>query len=126
MTTVNKALCQAVRNDMNAALAALTEKHGLQFTVGNMKYTELGIEIKCEARVVGAESKELADLKSFMVSLRLKDEHLTREFGLDGELFTLAGYKTRSRTRPMLIKRVCDGKEFVCSVQDVHRALGIN
>jgi hypothetical protein len=128
-TNISKDLLQALRSDINAALKAVGEKHGVELSAGNASFTPMNATFKLEVRTIAADgvavTKEQADLKARRALLGLTEEHLTQVFTLGRDSYTLHGYRSKAQSKPFLIKRVSDDKVFIVDEPTVRRALGL-
>jgi hypothetical protein len=103
----DKFTCQVLRNELNAVLNKFGAEANLKFDVGNMKFTETGVEIKVSGNVIGAKS--IADSRLVQVA---------RSYGftlepVDGK--QLVGYMPRSYKFPFVYLSLRDGKRYKCS-----------
>lgn len=117
---------RALRTDIDAALAAVGQKHGLNLVTGNAVTYGLTAKFNLAVNsIVGGEvvDKTVAYLRQHIPMLGLKPEHLNQVFVLGGDQFTLHGYKNTGGSKPFVITRVSDGKTFVASIDSVQRAL---
>jgi hypothetical protein len=128
-TQISKDLLRVLRADIDAALKAVGEKHGVELVTGNASFTPFNATFKLEVRAKNADGeavrKEEADLKARLGMLGMKDEHLTQVFTLGRDSYTLAGYRSKAPAKPFLIKRVSDEKVFIVSEAVVRSALGL-
>jgi uncharacterized protein YejL (UPF0352 family) len=103
----DKFTCQVLRNELNAVLNKFGADVNLSFAVGNMKFTDTGVEIKVSGNVIGA--KTIADS-------RLQSVARSHNFTLDpinGR--QLVGYAPRSYKYPFIYLNLRDGKRYKCS-----------
>ena len=103
----DKFTCQVLRNELNAVLNKFGADVNLSFAVGNMKFTDTGVEIKVSGNVKGAKS--IADS-------RLQSVARAHNFTLDpinGR--QLVGYAPRSYKYPFIYLNLRDGKRYKCS-----------
>jgi hypothetical protein len=129
MANIDKSLLQAVRADLEVAFAAIAAKHGVQLNLGTVTFGAELASGKLSISAIGAGgavvSKESVDLKRAQRMLNLTDEHLSQALTIQGEKFTLDGYRVKAKTKPFVIKRVSDSKLFVASSTRVYGALGL-
>lgn len=117
MDRFNKATLGALRPEIQAALDAIAEKHGIKLQLGNIGFAADGSSFKApvEGRV-----EALADAKEHAQFLEM-----ARLYGLDPEKVAatpqgkvrLVGYNARKRTKPWLLqlgdetqRRICDDR----------------
>jgi hypothetical protein len=127
-TTITKPFLQALRIDIDNALAAVATKHGISLTAGNASFTDNTATIKVNAALlVGgrAATKEQETLKLYQKILGISDKQMTAGFTLGTKRFVLDGYKTSRTSKPFVIREVSTDKLYVASEDQIHRALGI-
>ena len=120
MKIITESDIELLRNDINAALAAVAAKHNINLEVGNIRYSKHNAEIKVQAATKETSgvviTKEVQDLR--MVAkfgqdgLPTDKDPMTISFLFRGESYTLCGYKSRNRKFPYLAKNNCDGKTY--------------
>lgn len=97
--------------DLRVEMQALLTKYGvsenLEFTVGNMKFSESEVEIKVTAKIKGAKTFSNVVLETRAASLGLK---LTNKGGDE-----LVDYNTRAHKMPFVYRSAADGKFYKCS-----------
>ena len=101
----DKATLKALRAEMDAVLAKYGKKTGLDFEVGNMRFTETEVDIKVKAKVTGAKSRAEQGLEVFA---KLYGFKLTNSNG-----DRLVEFKERNRKYPFIFER--NGKRYKCS-----------
>lgn len=101
----DKATLRALRSEMEAVLEKYGKKTGLDFEVGNMRFSESEVDIKVKAKVKGAKTRTDTQLEMMVQMLGLK---MTNKSG-----DRLVEYKTRSRKYPFIFER--SGKRYKCS-----------
>lgn len=111
-------LLEVLRKDINAALQAVAEKHGIEMSAGNATYGADHFTMKLEGKLEGALSKEAKayDDNRVLFNLPARDTEIT----LRGQVFTLTGLTPRGK---VIIARKTDGKEFTTTVTDVTTSL---
>lgn len=106
---MNKSQIKNIRKDMNAALEKVTEKHGVAFEIGTIRFDRFGFSVSVKAvKLDGDESTDQESIdrakferdvaRSFDVSPDLF--HQTFEYG--GDSYKIVGYKPRSRKYPIV------------------------
>jgi hypothetical protein len=113
---IDRALLKALRIDINAALAAVGEKHGVVLSAGNASFERDGStgNYKLEVATITDSgvvmTKEASDFKFNALKFHMKSTDLGEEFvATDGQKFVLMGAKPRSKTATLLAKKVVDG-----------------
>jgi hypothetical protein len=129
-TQITPHLLKVLRPEIDAALAALGKKYGIQFMARNARYTDTNATFKLELNTVNdggaVVTREQADLASLGELYGIPSEYHKDKFNIQGEFYRLYGLKTKARSKPWLIKRLRDGKVFVCATTLVKAALGLN
>lgn len=129
MSTITKDLLKALRIDADAALAAVGAKHGVSLRLGNGTFTALNATFKLEVATLGEGGevidKSVAYLRQNLTLLGLKEEHLNQVFTLGKQSFTLRGYKNTATLKPFVIRDLDTGKDYVATVGQITRALGL-
>lgn len=121
MDLSNKTDLNTLRDEMNAALSQIAEKHGLTLHAGNIRYEGSGdrCTVKVTAERAGAESKEAVAFREQIrfYSEAMSADDLGKTFRLHGTAYRIEGLKTRARKRPILIRDVANDKLLVCDVR---------
>ncbi len=103
VTKFDKPALRALRADIDAALAAVGAKHGINLRAGNARFTGDTATFKLECVLLNsdgvAETRELLDLKAFYPQLVNKSVSIgLRTSGV------IVGYKPRAQKYPFLLK----------------------
>lgn len=121
---ITKETCRNLRSDMETALQAVAEKYGMDFNVGNMRFTPSTVSIKVEAAVLG-ENVENALQGEFNLYCRrygLSESDYGRQFvDHQGHRHIILGIKPRSKRYPILtrdITRFGTGSEPTTKMQE--------
>jgi hypothetical protein len=129
MATITKDLMRAIRIDVNSALVAVGQKHGVVLTLGNGTFTADNAHFKLNVAAVSSDgnviTKEAADLKLYQRTLGLTDAQLTQVFTLAGKAHVLCGFRRHATTNPFLIKCIANDKVYLAPRESVLRALGV-
>lgn len=102
----DKATLRALRSEMDALLEKYGKKTGLEFEVGNMRFSDAEVDIKVKAKVSGAKTRTDSNLEMFA-----KMAGITNLTNKDGD--RLVEFKTRSPKYPFVFER--GGKRYKCS-----------
>jgi uncharacterized protein YejL (UPF0352 family) len=100
----DKANLKALRAEMQAVLEKYGMSSNLEIEVGNMRFSNVEVEIKVKAKVKGAKTRTDAMLESMAKMSGLK---LTNSYG-----DMLVEYSTRARKMPWVYKCGKTGKMF--------------
>ena len=91
----------ALRLEIDSALASLGQKYGVNFHAGNVSYNSQCATFKLEITTLGdggtVETKEAKDFKLYASSYGFKPEDLGRVFKFQGSDYKITGLKPRSR-----------------------------
>lgn len=123
METFDRAACRVLREDLDAALAAVAEKHGITLKTGGMRFTDATVTIQVEAALPG-RSKNSEAFNRHAHVFGLEQEDLGRELTINGWRLRIAGLRPNAPKRPVLLDRVGSKGQVVATVEDVLRALG--
>lgn len=119
---------QALRLEMNAALASLEAKHGVKFRVGNCTYTAQQVTYKLEVGLVNENGAvETKDRESFRINAPLygfEKDDLDKQIVYGGKLYRIDGLRTTSWKNPITIKEIKTGKSYQAPANAVLRAMG--
>ena len=130
-TTIDKNLLKLLREDINAALKAVGEKHGVQLSAGGCSFLPTTATFKLEVQTISSNgvaiTREMADLRNPLTlsMYRLTEAHLTQTFKSGGRTFVLAGYRHKASKNPFLAKCFEDGKNYIFPADAIQRLLGI-
>ena len=102
VTKFDKATLKALRIEMQAVL----DKFGanIQFEVGNMRFSDVEVDIKVKATIKGATTR--AD----MVLLSIMNAYKLKQTASNGD--TLVQYNSRSYKYPFVFRKATDGKLY--------------
>ncbi len=112
MSNFTKQNLQALRNQLNEVLANAGIE-GIEFEVGNMRFTDTHADIKLKATISGAPTKEQTALRDSAHVWGLD----TNKSGPRGE--KLVGYKSRNRKYPFIFER--NGSQYKCGLDQAKR-----
>jgi hypothetical protein len=116
MDTISKESLKQLRDDIDAALKAVGDKHGVALRAGNASYTATNATFKLE---VSTSFNRFCTLYGF------KPENLGATFQNRGVTFTLIGLDRKSRKYPVLARNAKDGKTYKFDTRRVLTALGL-
>ena len=127
---LTKDLLRALRPEIEAAISTIGAKHGVELSLGNCSFTPTNGTFKLAVNSIDKESgtavtKELADLRRMLPMLGLTESHLNQVFKIGSKSFTLAGYRSASRTKPFLMTALDNGKRYIATEEQVRRGLGL-
>lgn len=107
MTTINRALVKQLREEVNAALASVAEKHGITLEVGGITYSDNHFDAKLKGRTISEDGVDEHAKKEFEVyasRFGVKPEAFGVEFDMPGTgKVEVSGITPRSRKYPILV-----------------------
>lgn len=114
---ISRETVKAVRADLEAALAVIAEKHGLEGRVGRMSY---GASINGRFEMfpkslegsVNTATPEATQFARFAERYGIKPDKLGVLFTSNGVDYVLIGLKTSRPSYPLEVRRFRDGKVF--------------
>jgi hypothetical protein len=121
----DKSNLRTLRADIDAAFAALSQKHGVSLSIGTIRYDPTGNEAHTKLTMVAmgdantaadpravAAVKMQSDFKLYASSYGLKPEQYGTTIKHGRESYKLVGFSPRSTRFPILASRLSDGKTF--------------
>jgi hypothetical protein len=128
LKALDRRALQILREDLQAALKVVSDKHGIQIEVGRATFTPKNATFKVEIATVSedgtANTQEATNFIQFCSLYDLKPEHLGAEFTFRGDRYKVAGLASgRSHKFPILADRIPDGKTFKFPAESVVRGL---
>lgn len=126
---ITKEMLQLLRTDIDAALAAVGDKHNVVLHAGNASFSPLSATFKLEVSPRLADGTVIdaatAYLRQNYRLLGLAESHLAQVFKIGGMACTLHGFNSRSRGKPFVVKATDTGKRYIVTSLQVKQALGI-
>jgi hypothetical protein len=120
----DRATVKALRSEIEAALASVSKKYGIEISAGNATFTSSNVTFKIQAAVVAASgmvmSKSVSDFNMYSRYNGLK-ANLGDKFSFRGTEYTVVGWKARARKNPVLVES--NGKSFRISVELINSCL---
>ena len=119
----NKKGFDLFREDVQKALKAVGEKHGVEIVCGKISYSAYDFEMKLQVtkNTATVDGKKLAFEAECMYYGFQKTDY-NRQFTLDGKVFRLVGFNPRSPKNNCNIFCESDGKTYKCADFLVKRA----
>jgi hypothetical protein len=125
-TALTKDTLKAIRSDIDAALAAVAQRHNIALKTGHCSFTEtnatmrLDIATKDESGAV--LTKEAVNFGMYAETYGMDPNWLGQTFTANGDEFRLSGLATTRQKFPVQAVRVRDGKPFKFMVGGVKAA----
>jgi hypothetical protein len=107
---------EGIRDDINAALTAVAEKHGLSIHAGNATFTSTAATFKLE--VVDVK----ANWESCIIGTGLHPDDLGKKCIFGSKCLTIVGFDHNAKRNKILLADNT-GKQFTASIPDVISAL---
>lgn len=110
-TAITKDFLKTLRADIDAALQAVGEKHGVLLRAGNCSFTENSATFKLEATLGvsnpadAAAVKAAASWKVNAVYFDMNPLWLGKSFKLGADSYEILGLQPKSRTKPVLTRK---------------------
>ena len=99
--------CQALREEINRALAPVATKNGIKLQLGNMSYSSTEIRMKLDAVLLGEGGENLNDKNNFETYARmygLEPSDYGKKFTTSKGEYTISGINTKKRKYPIVAK----------------------
>ena len=111
---------RALRVDLDAAMASIAAKYGIQLNAGNISYTAETATIKVQAGVISKSgqvvTKEAQAFNQYKRLVGLGNLNIGDAINIQGKEYTISGYKPRSKNA-VIVQR--DGRGYKVSVEMV-------
>ena len=117
---ISTTLLKQLRIEMNEALIAIAQKHGLDsITVGNASYSsdEANFKVKVKAKLDEQTAINKVSFEFMLVGLDAS--YFNKIFTISGDQYQIVGVNLKARKAPISIKRLRDGKGFKCATSYV-------
>jgi len=115
---------KALRTDLDIALAKVAKAYGIEISTGNISFTGETATIKVNAGVIGSNgtvvTKEALAFNQYKRLAGLEALNLGDSINIQGEQYTITGYKPRSKKSPVCIENA-KGQGYKVSVDMIKR-----
>ena len=117
----DKANLSTLRDDINAALAAVAEKHGIKIGAGSARYLDTTATFKLECVASGAGTGDenasaridkFADAFKRYAPIYFKGLTMDATYRIGSADYKIVGYNSRAREYPLLLKEVKSNKVY--------------
>lgn len=125
ITTFDRTNLQVLRTDLVAALAEVEAKHGIKFTVGNMRFSPNDVRMKLEAATAISDTvanTSSVDLDRLSARHNLPDNLLGKKVRFGKQVLTIVGAKMSRPKYPFAVEGVQGGK-YKMSVEQIREGL---
>lgn len=110
------------------ALKAIADECGVSITMDRMRYAATRASVTLEIGTIGADgsvaSREAEAFRAYAAMYCMEPSDLGREFVIGNAAFVLTGANPRAHKRPIVARKVSDGRTYVFPSDVVARALG--
>ena len=99
-----------VRKDINQALKPVEEKHGIEFSLGTMRYDDSSFRATLEASlsVIDGKSKEQHDFETQCVLFGIKPEDYLARIKVGSNICEIYGFNLRAKSMPVRVRSIYD------------------
>lgn len=97
---------KTLRAEMQALLSKYSIDTNIEFSVGNMKFSDAEVEIKVKAKIAGAKTFSNVILETQVAALGLKMKNAVGD--------ELVDYNTKAYKMPFVYLNARDGKRYKC------------
>jgi len=123
----NRGNLKSMRQEISQALAALSDKYGVMFEIGNIRFSDTKFRTQLSVTVANPSQKiqgaTANDFNTYCGIYGLVPSDLGKTFrGLSGDAYKLVGLKPKSHKFPFIGERA-DGKRFKFTAEQVRREL---
>ncbi len=130
ITSFDKPAVKALRDEVNQALLALAEKHGISLAVGNATFALDGSGGTFKLNFAVGAGKTNRDLRldkfaielESVLTLSYKDLKADATYRINGANYKLVGYNRRAHQYPFIGQQVGTDKKYKFSIEQVREA----
>ena len=108
--------------EIRQALQDSIEVDGFDIKVGNASFDDDEVTFKLNLRINGAETREQRDLRRYA---ELDNVNTSKIAKVQGELYSLIGYRIKARSRPYIVKNVANNKEYIFTTEMAKKYFGV-
>lgn len=124
----DKPTLRSLREDVDQALRAVAEKHGITLSLGSIKFDATSFTGQLKATVLnpatGVVPTEEREFHAYARMFGFEPSDYRRVVRIDGVEYRMIGFKTRAPRRPVVLERVHGpGGGVVCSPEYVQAFL---
>ena len=115
-------LNRQIVKDLRVKLQDIIKMDEFEITVGNASFDDSEVTFKLNLRVKGAETREQRDLRRYA---ELDNVNTSKIAKVQGELYSLIGYRIKARSRPYIVKNVANNKEYIFTTEMAKKYFGV-
>jgi len=124
MEQFDRTTLKVLRKEINSALSAVCETHGITITLGNISFSNNEASIKMKANIEGAPTKEESMYSSYALITDLPPLHSVVKL-FDGKEYKIIGWNTKARKYPIKAMEIHTGKVFKMRESQIKNALEV-
>ena len=125
ITQFDRQSLRALRVDLDSAMATIASKYGIELSAGNISFTSETATIKVAAGIIGSNGRavtpEAKAFDQYKSLVGLGGLNVGDTIDLQGDMYTISGYKPRSKKSPVVVTKVSNGSSYKVSVDMVKR-----
>jgi len=125
ITQFDRTSLRALRVDLDSAMATIASKYGIELSAGNISFTSETATIKVAAGIIGSNGRavtpEAKAFDQYKSLVGLGALNVGDTIDLQGDMYTISGYKPRSKKSPVVVTKVSNGSSYKVSVDMVKR-----
>lgn len=123
--TLDKTTASQIGADVEAALQAVAEKHGLTLSYRGGTYDPTAGTYKPRIQFTTSDGAE-NEFRQYATLYGLEADDFGREFKAGSRRFRISGLAPRSRTRPILAEEIGTGKTYKFTADGAAQALKLS
>jgi hypothetical protein len=126
ITRMDRTIAKRLGDDLEKAAQEVAKKYGVVAARRSGSFSDMQFTTKIEFAITetaDGKSPAQVEFERYAKIFGLEAEDYGKEIVLQAERFTIAGIRPKASKNCISIKRVSDGKGFVCSVEVVNRKL---
>lgn len=117
---ITKELCRVLSAEIDAALKAVAEKHGLTVVVGGGSFDQTSYRPRVDFKLLDSAPIEW---NRYAGIFQLPLDAIGKRITLQGGEYVIAGLKPNASRMPVIVTRVATGKSYKFTAQAVREAL---
>jgi len=129
INSFGKVECKLMREEITQALETITEKYGIGFKLGAIRYetNNFGVRLNAFIKNGYGETLEAIEFKNNCHFYGFVPSDLYRVFlGANAEKFKITGLNRKARKYPIICEKISTGKSYKNSAENVKKGLLIS
>ena len=118
---LNRKIIKDLRDKLQSTLESFQDQSDFDVSVGNASFNDTEVTFKVNLRMKGAKSQSEKDLENFA---EMDGLDLSKIAKLDGNDFSLSGFRRKARTKPYLIQDLKTGGEYIITTDTAKKYFG--